>query len=366
MKVLHVLGELQASGAETMLRAAAPVFREQGANAAILSTGEKVGEYSTELEKAGYLIEHIPFQKSPGFFLKFISLLQSNNYDVVHLHTERAHFWLGMTTLVSGRSRVIRTIHSNFSFDGMLRITRGWQRRILSRFGVRHISISKGVEENESRRFHLNTTLIPNWYDDRRFSPPDETQRNLSRQALGITDQTRVLLSVGNCSPVKNHASLLKALAGIPEQTRPLYLHVGAEESHHPERELVEQLGIGERVRFLGHQTDILPYLHAADLYVMPSLYEGFGIAALEALACGLPALFTDVPGLEQFRGKFPATLFVDSDHESIRSGLNFYLSQEAVGWLEQARIHADTARRLFGMSTSVKRYAQLYGIHDY
>jgi glycosyltransferase involved in cell wall biosynthesis len=222
------------------------------------------------------------------------------------------------------------------------------------------------VEKNECQRFLLNTTLIPNWYDDRRFSPPDETERHLSRQSLGINDQTRVLLSVGNCSRVKNHTALIQALAKIPEQIRPLYLHVGTEESHHPERQLVQQLGLGEWVRFFGHQTDILPYLYAADLYVMPSLYEGFGIAAVEALACGLPALFTDVPGLAQFRDTFPATLFVACGPEGIHSGLNTYLSRDTEDWRKQASIHADTARKLFGMNASVARYTQLYGLNNH
>ena len=87
MKVLHILNTLRPSGAEVMLRLAAPYWREKGLELSILSTGEIVGPYAAELENAGYEIVHLPFSKTFKFGLSFFQLLNYKNFDVVHIHT---------------------------------------------------------------------------------------------------------------------------------------------------------------------------------------------------------------------------------------------------------------------------------------
>jgi glycosyltransferase involved in cell wall biosynthesis len=77
---------------------------------------------------------------------------------------------------------------------------------------------------------------------------------------------------------------------------------VGQEEEGHPERQMAKDLGIADQVKFVGYSNDVLPLLSAADVYVMPSLYEGFSIAALEAVATGIPAILTDVNGLKDMK----------------------------------------------------------------
>ncbi len=96
MRVLHVLAELHPSGAESMLLSARPVFLENGFDGEILSTGRAVGPFASLLRAAGYKVHHIPFAKSPRFFLDVYRLMRRGGYDVIHLHTERANFWLGL------------------------------------------------------------------------------------------------------------------------------------------------------------------------------------------------------------------------------------------------------------------------------
>ena len=186
MRVLHVLNELKPSGAETMLRAAGKRWIEQGYCLHVLSMGLTVGPYAKELEQAGYIIHHIAFSKSPIFFLEFWSLLKSAVWDVIHLHTERANFYLGVLAYMAGNHRVIRTIHSSFEYTGLLRLRRGMQRRLLKRLGVRHVAISDGVSSIEKERFGLLCTTIPNWYDSEHFRPPTETERVAARSNSNI------------------------------------------------------------------------------------------------------------------------------------------------------------------------------------
>lgn len=195
---------------------------------------------------AGLKSRGIPFIiylfAEPLFFLSLWRLIRRGDYDVVHLHTERANFWQGLVVLIAGVKGKFRTIHSNFKFEGNLCSRRGWQRRMLAGMGVKHVAISQTVQSNEWSRFGLETTLIPNWYDSNHFRPPTSEQRNQSRRALDVSNRL-VLVTVGNCAVVKNHSALLYAVAAIPTQQRPIWLHVGQEEEGCSERQLAKKIG---------------------------------------------------------------------------------------------------------------------------
>ena len=204
MRVLHILGELRLSGAEQMLCSAAVCFAQQDVTADVLSTGVQVGPHAHRFEESGYTVHHLPFRRHPLFFFSLWRLIRRGGYDVIHLHTERANFWQGLVVLIAGVKGKFRTIHNNFHFEGKLRSRRGLQRRVLAGMGVQHVAISPTVQSNEKSRFGLETTVIPNWYDNNHFRPPTSEQRDKSRRDLDVSDKF-VLLTIGNCSMVKNH-----------------------------------------------------------------------------------------------------------------------------------------------------------------
>ncbi|WP_446809601.1 glycosyltransferase [Methylomonas sp. 2BW1-5-20] len=358
MKVLHVLGELNPSGAETMLCAAGTSLKKFNIDCEILSTGIQLGPYSDELVNAGYSIHHIAFRKSPLFFWKYFKHLRINSYDTIHLHTERANFWLGILALLSG-SRCVRTIHNTFPFTGFLGWTRKWQRQLLDRLGLTHISISQSVHDTESKHYKLQTPIIQNWYNSERFKLTTQHQRIKARADLNLTGDDFVFLTIGNCSSVKNHIALIKALASL-EQLSWVYLHVGIEKDC-SERYLAEQLGIAEKIRFYGLQSDILPFLQAADLFVMPSIYEGFGIAAIEAIATGLPALLAEVSGLIDFKPIFSDLFYCEPNEEAIAKVLPDIIisSREAIN--QRAIENSNIAEKLYGIERGLSKYIDFY-----
>jgi glycosyltransferase involved in cell wall biosynthesis len=303
MRVLHILNELKPSGAETMLHAAALYWRQHGLEGDILCTGSIPGAYAHILEEDGYHIYCVPFSRSLDFFSRIYRFLKKQRYDAIHIHTERANFWYGMLAYLAGNRCIIRTTHNVFQFRKFLKMQRRAQRWAMRRiFGVKMVAIGLSVKDNECKRFANPTTLIPNWLDSVRFKPPSMEERSKARKALTIPDDFMVLVSIGICSPQKNHPSIIEALARLPASVPVLYLHVGPEEINYPERRLAQIMGVSSRVRFLGTVLDIIPVLSAADIYIMPSLYEGFGVAAIEAMGAGLPAILSDVAGLRDFR----------------------------------------------------------------
>ncbi|MEI6269352.1 MAG: glycosyltransferase [Methylococcaceae bacterium] len=358
MKVLHILCELNPSGAETMLLCAAPTMQEYGIQSEILATGNIPGVFADTLENAGYKIHHIPFRKNIQFFISLYRLLKKENYDSVQIHTEQASFWITLVILFSGMpvKRCIRTIHATFSFTGFLGWRRSWQRQLLSYLGVPHIAISKSVQETELKHFKLKTNIISNWYDSNRFIKTTKLQRLISRQEMNLSENSFVIVTVGNCSAIKNHGELIKAIAKLGNKNI-VYLHIGVEKDN-SEQDLANQLNITDQIRFLGLQSNILPFLQAADLFIMPSLHEGFGIAAIEAIATEVPTLLTSVPGLIDFADIFNGLHYCEPTTESMKTALENILAAPK----EQLKLatlnNAKEAEQRFGINRSVSAYA--------
>lgn len=359
MRVLHVLNELRPSGAEIMLRIAAPLFREQGIESELLSTGDTVGPYASALEEAGYRIHNIPFSRSPAFFLKVAHFIRRSGFDVIHFHAERAFIAYVLAARLAGCGKLVRTVHNNFNFRGTLRMRRGFERRWAERMGVCFIAIAPGVEQTERRLYGTSPLLILNWFDSTHFFPGNTGERAAARALFGIRDEEHVLVTIGNCSKVKNHAALIEALAQFAEIPW-RYLHVGEEEEGAPERAQAARLGIADRIRFVGAVGDVRPFLQAADLYVMPSLFEGIGIATLEALGVGLPALLAEVPGLVDFRQYLDDIHYCEPSPDGIAAALRPLL-QRGPGLDALVAARSAAVQQAFGARRGVLAYSSLY-----
>jgi len=359
MKVLHVLNKLMPSGAEVMLYCSAPYWQEAGIEAEILATAEDFGPFASKLENAGYPIYHIRFRKSPSFYIAFLNLVRQGKYDLVHIHSERVAFICGILTRLAG-IQAVRTIHNCFAYRGHAGLIKRLQRRFLSLVRCTQIAIGPSVRDTEKQYFGNPTVVVDNWYDTNRFFPPTFQRRIEARREIGISDDTFVVITIGNCNSVKNHPTLLKALVNLGEEFDFLYLHVGKEQDGYPERQLAENLGIMNRVRFLGYVQDVLPLLHAADVYVMPSLYEGLGIAAIEGLASGTVSVLTDVPGLRDLKC-IEGTIWVKPEVESLTESLKRVAGMSLQESMALGRQTHEKVRTLFGIERGVNHYAQIY-----
>ena len=136
------------------------------------------------------------------------------------------------------------------------------------------------------------------------FQPIDKEE---ARQKLGLRDDDRILLFVGRIEPLKGVDILLGAAAQVEAESDCFVLIIGGDSAAQDGemahlRLLASELGISDRVNFLGAvDHEKLPLFYsAADVCVVPSFYESFGLVALEAMACGVPVVSTDVGGLPE------------------------------------------------------------------
>jgi len=139
-------------------------------------------------------------------------------------------------------------------------------------------------------------SVIPCGVNLELFYPID---KRLAKQQLGLDDKT--ILYVGRIEPLKGLEQLLKAMAYLHDGQRPRLIIIGGDENSQHEleklQELSRNLNIQDSVTFMGTvKQEKLPYFYsAADVSIIPSYYESFGLVALESLACGTPVVATDV-----------------------------------------------------------------------
>jgi glycosyltransferase involved in cell wall biosynthesis len=364
MRLLHILGAIEYSGAEIMLKDSASLMKASDVQLHALSTNQDIGAMADQIMRHGFTVYHLPFAKHPMFFVRLSRLLRRKQPDVVHLHTERGAFWIELTCRLSGVKRIIRTIHSSFEFTGGLRTRRSLQRRLASKyFGVTHVFVSPSVETIETSRFGTAGVTICNFVDSRRFCPncsPDAKMR--WREEHGMPSDALLIVSVGRCIELKGHTAVLHALVLIRDLTpKAFYIHVGTGPEEMEERELARQLGIASRVLFMGQQDDIPAILQACDIFVMPSLYEGSSIAVLEAASCGLPIVAYDVPGLRGAVVQGETGLLVKPEVTALAEGISQLLldegSRKRLGNQGRAR-----TEREFSMERWVANHLAIYG----
>ena len=173
-----------------------------------------------------------------------------------------------------------------------------------------------------------------------------------SRKKLGLSQTTKILLSVGRLEPIKGYDVLINALSflNISDDFDVRLLIIGGDSKSQNELERLNSLklkhGLSNQVNFLGAiDHDELPiYLSAADVFVMPSAYETFGIAALEASACNLPVIAPQVGGLKSVvKHGQTGFLSINKSPESLMHYLEILLKNKPLRELfgVNSRLHA-------------------------
>jgi glycosyltransferase involved in cell wall biosynthesis len=215
--------------------------------------------------------------------------------DLVHAHLFPSSAYVG-TLVRLGLVKVpcLFTEHSTSNKRRVRPLGRGLDRLVYARY-ARIVAISDGVEHALRAAYPGlagRTTTILNGCELRFAEVPE-------RRADG---RVPTILSIGRLTRPKNYPAALEALARLG--SRPFrYVVLGDGEERAQLTEQARRLGLADRVSFEGHRADVRPYLAAADILLLPSLWEGFGLAAVEAMNAGLPVVASDVAGLREVVG---------------------------------------------------------------
>jgi glycosyltransferase involved in cell wall biosynthesis len=194
---------------------------------------------------------------------------------------------------------------------------------------------------------------------DARFAPPDPARLAAFRAAKGLPE--RFLLFIGTLEPRKNLVTLLEAYARIAEETDvPLIVGGGRGWMFEPVFARLEALGLKGRVHFPGYlEHDEMPLWYAAaTAFVFPSLWEGFGIPPLEAMACGTPVVASNAASLPEVVGD-AGIMVAPTDADALADALRRVLRDGALR--EELRARGFEQARRFSWRATAERTVRVY-----
>jgi glycosyltransferase involved in cell wall biosynthesis len=246
--------------------------------------------------------------------------------EVVHGHAHVAQWYNLWRLLFGGRSAYFYHLHITFKGREETMRRNGsrfrWNERVNNRMGAwcdawgcraaDHVfAVNDSVREEALRLIGIppeRITVIKNGVNEGLFRPGPRDPALASR--LGLKAEDKILLYVGVFNTRKNLAILFDVLARLPEAFKLVLAGDGAAEYKRKLTEKVAELGLSGRVHFGGYvaNPDLPAWYSLADVYVLPSLYEGMPKALLEALACGKPSIVHSGYGLDA-----DLSAFVDS-----------------------------------------------------
>ena len=263
-------------------------------------TPEKIAAMKAELEEMGVRVFHVPVPRKISAirdivtaFRKTRDIIAQGEYSLIHCHSPIGGVLCRLANRFSGRygkARMIYTAHGFHFFKGAPLLN--WVIFYpLEWFSSRYtdVLITINLEDfalAQKKMKAKQVVYVPGiGVDVTKFRNAAAASRE-ARESLGLADGEMLLLSVGELSVRKNHEVVLRALASLKLDAYQ-YLICGLGPLEERLREVVRELKMEDRVRFLGYRNDIPQIMNAADVYLFPSLQEGLPVALMEAMAAG-------------------------------------------------------------------------------
>ena len=285
-------------GAERQAMLLAKGLRRRGWQVSVVALSGNGGAAAAELRDCGVRFTSLGMRKGladPRGWIRFHRWLSRERPDVLHAHLPHAAWLCRWSRLAAPVTVVIDTLHSSSTGKKGRQI--GYT---CSRWLPDHVTavsqatadshLVAGMVREEQLSILANGIDVPAW-------EPDAQARSAMRQLLGFRDEF-LWIAAGRLESVKDYPTLLRAFARAPQTARLLVLGAGPLQAELTA--LAAQLGLEERVRFMGFEPNVERLMQAADGFVLSSRYEGLPMVLLEAGACGVPAVATDVPGTRE------------------------------------------------------------------
>lgn len=273
---------------------------------------DRLTELVEQVEKAGGKTVNLAVSNAPGpgdvgALLKLRGLVREAQPDVIHAHSSKAGALVRALRGLGVRVPIFYTPHAYYGLSGK----GGAKAQVfnvvemaLGRVGTT-INLSEGERGFASDKLRIpqaRLRLIANPVDCERFRPADAARRRDIRAALGVPADAVLLGSVGRLAFQKDPLTLYRAFAKACERRPELWLyHLGDGELSVECAALAEELGIRARIVRQTYLSEPLSFYQALDGMILTSRYEGLSFAVLEALACDVPVILSQVPGNNDF-----------------------------------------------------------------
>ena len=320
--------------------------------------------YFHEVDVGRYpLFEYPPYDLALA--ARMHEVVHAHELDLLHCHYAIPHAtsaWIAREMLRQGGSdvRVITTLHGT----DITIVGQDPSFHSITRFSIeksdRITAVSKYLKDETFHAFGctgcnvevIHNFVDPSVYERARYTPALRPQ---------LPKGTRVLMHVSNFRAVKRVKDVVRIFARVRAELPSVLVMVGDGPERAGAEEEARNLGVGADVRFLGRIDVIAPLFAEADLFLLPSQSESFGLSALEALATGVPVIATRAGGLPEVVRHDETGFLCEVGDVDGMSRAAIALLRDRDRWEKMSATGAVDARERFALEPIVTKYEQLY-----
>lgn len=354
MKILQIITSLNTGGAEKLLIESVPLYQQKGIETDVLILKDNQTPFRTALENNSRG-KVITLSKGPVYnpILIFKIIPYLKQYDVVHVHLFPALYWVVLAKWIAfSKTKIVYTEHSTNNKRRNHFILKRID-RIIYKGVSKIVTIADEVDYNIKTHLKFKQdkfTLIYNGVDIEKYA----TAKPLNKSTLLFEDDF-LLIQVASFRYPKDHSTLIKSMINLPEKIK--LLLVGDGHLRKDCEQLVIELKLQNRVKFLGLRTDIPELLKAADVVVLSSNYEGLSLSSIEGMS-SRPFVASDVPGLREIVNGY-GLLFKPGDFEELSNHiLKLYNDEKFYGEIADRCLNR---AKDFDIKNMVDCYIELY-----
>lgn len=352
MRILQVIPVLDMAGAETMCQNLSVELHKMGHDVLVISLYTKETPLTENLRKNGVPVVFLG--KKTGLdilcFYRLYREIQKFQPDVVHSHIYAGKY-AHIAASAAGVNVKVHTVHSiaQKEADTNDKKLNGF---LFKKMRVLPVALSEEVRQSIVELYHLNPKEIPiacNGIPMDRCDPCSAYPKTATN-----------FIHVGRFGEEKNHGNLIRGFVKAHEQHPAIQLRLYGDGPLRQDMEdLVAELQAQDFIHFMGLTNDVYGAMAKADVFILPSIYEGMPMTLIEAMATGLPIITTPVGGIVDMLEDGKEAAFTGTDPASIAESISTFVDNLALRQTlgQAARIKA----KQFSAEAMAKKYLEIY-----
>lgn len=349
MKLLHVISSLEIGGAQRLLSDLIPLQKQQGLDVSLLVLKDEETDFTRIIREADIPIISLNVEGGKvGFRNPFLSLKIRNiikNFDIVHAHLVHALYLCSLAAR-GLNVKLVYTEHSTSNNRRGKEFMHPIEKFIYGRYS-KIVSISQQTQDalqqwlqSEDERF----VMINNGVDTKRFS-------SILRPVIPNS-----LIMVSRFASSKDQETVVRAMKNIDKKAFIRFVGDGPNLEHC--KQVAKECGVEDRVQFLGARSDVAELIAESYIGIQSSNWEGFGLTAVEMMACGKPVIATNVNGLKQVV-EGAGLLFEIGNSKALATQVNNLLSD--IDLYNKHSVMCRERASVYDINKMISAYNQIY-----
>jgi glycosyltransferase involved in cell wall biosynthesis len=267
------------------------------------------------------IIGPISFQNDITCIKQIKKIILHGKYDLIHFHGSKAGLVGRIAALLAGHKRTVLTVHNFVVYQEVPLVKRTifkYGEYLLSHITSKIITVSNALKEDLVKNYGIKEDKIIPIYNGIDFFDYNKVSDKVREKfGLGINTDKPIVGTVARMAPQKGLEYLIKAVPIVLKKCDVLFVIAGDGPMMSELVEMVKQTGLQDKVLFPGYVKNISRFFACLDIFVIPSIAEGLSITTIEAMACGLPVVASNVGGLPELVGNEKNGLLVEPRNEA-------------------------------------------------